>query len=119
MSSRTYLNINDIRLYAPIGVSAQEQRVGTLISVSVELHYDAAAAMSSDSIAHALNYADVIDMIKSILSQPISLVERAAQLIRLNLTRHYPSITSGRVVVSKPHPPVSGTGPSVSFTLEW
>lgn len=115
----TYIDINDLLLYAPVGVMEQEQIVKGRFEISMRLYYDASAAMASDDIADAINYASVTEIIVSEMQRPAALIEHAAARIVTAVTAQFRAISAGRLTVTKLHPPISAPTPQVSFTVEW
>jgi len=115
--SRNFITIKDLRVYAHHGVGAQELLVGNEFAIDLRLAYDASAAMASDNVADALNYADVIDEVKTVMTTPSKLLEHVAARLRDALTTRFPEIESGEITVSKITPPIPATLGSVGFTL--
>ena len=103
--NNTFITIKDLRVYARHGVGAQEFLVGNEFSVDLRLAYDASAAMLSDDVADALNYAEVAGVVKSTMDIQTALIAR------------FPAIESGEITVTKITPPIPGTIGSVAFTL--
>ncbi|MDO4320314.1 MAG: dihydroneopterin aldolase [Bacteroidales bacterium] len=117
--SRTYIDIDGLQIYAHHGVGEQERRVGNRFEVSLRLYYDASDAVAVDDIAAAVNYGDVIETVKIVMSRSSALLEHVAGRIRDAVCTDYAAVTGGRVTVAKLHPPVSAQLSRVSFTLEW
>ncbi|MCM1032344.1 MAG: dihydroneopterin aldolase [Odoribacter sp.] len=115
----TYIDIENLRFFAPIGVMERERRVGNLFELSMRLYYDASQAMAGDDISSAVNYADVASAVTDALSQPVQLLEHAAAVARDVVTAKFPKVTSGRITIAKIHPPIASPTPRVSFTVEW
>lgn len=83
--NNTFITIKDLRVYARHGVGAQEFLVGNEFSVDLRLAYDASAAMLSDDVADALNYAEVAGVVKSTMDIPSKLLEHVAARIQTAL----------------------------------
>lgn len=115
----TYIEVTNLRIYARIGVMAQEQTVGNDFTVNLRLYYDAGQAMNTDAVADALNYAAVINTVKRVLNCPCALLENAAARVATALTDEYPAIRRGHITIAKCKPPVAADLDSASFTLEW
>ena len=115
--NNTFITIKDLRVYARHGVGAQEFLVGNEFSVDLRLAYDASAAMLSDDVADALNYAEVAVVVKSTMDIPSKLLEHVAARIQTALIARFPAIESGEITVTKITPPIPGTIGSVAFTL--
>lgn len=111
------ITVEGLRVRANHGVMPQERAVGNDFVVSATLRYDATLAAHSDEIAEALNYAEVIETIKSEMAVPSRLIEHAAGRIAAALLHDFPIITGGTVTVSKPHPPVRAQLAAASVTI--
>ena len=117
--SKTKVKIEGLRLYAHHGVLPVERVVGNEFEVSLDLFYDAFAAMNSDSISKALNYAEVIRVVKREMAVPSSLLENVAMRIASSLENSFMEITAGRITIRKIKPPISEEMDSVGFTMKW
>lgn len=116
--TRTAITISGLRLYGYHGVGAQERRVGAWFRYDLHLRYDASRAIDSDSVADALNYAEVAETVARVAATPSDLLEHLAGRIRRELTAAYPAITGGSVAVTKEAPPVARSF-EATFTIEW
>lgn len=116
---QSYISIDKMQLFAHHGVLPVEQKVGNEFEVSLQLSYDASAAMENDDIDRALNYAHVMDVVKTQMSKPAKLLEHVAYNIVRDLNEKFPAITGGRLTVTKLHPPVSYQISGASFTISW
>lgn len=114
------IEINKIRIYAHHGVIAQEHRVGNEFEVSAKLIYPIETAMSNDNISGTLNYAKVIEIIKSEMATPSNLLEHVIKRIHTSLITQYPLIKGGSITIAKLSPPIPNTQvTSVAVTYEW
>lgn len=116
--TRTCITISGLRLYCHHGVGAQERRTGNWFVFDLRLYYDASAAMQTDEVVHALNYAEVADTVRECSAVPCALLEHLTLRIRQTLGNRFPQITGGAITVTKPQPPVPVPF-EASFTLEW
>lgn len=98
--------IRDLRFHSPVGVLDQERVVGNDIKVDLRLGYPFAKAMESDDVADTLNYAEVYELIRKIVSEPVKLLERLAGKISERLLEEYPNITSIDLSITKLNPPM-------------
>lgn len=114
---RAFITVKDLRVYARHGVGAQELIVGNEFAVDLRLTYDATAAMASDDVADALNYAEVVETVKFVMATPSKLLEHVAARLRDALLERFPIIKSGEITISKITPPIPATLGSVAFTL--
>lgn len=115
----TSIVIEGLRIFARHGVLDQERRVGNDFELDIRLFFDASEAMMSDDVAHTINYARVIDIIKSSMAEPSRLLEHATARIKQNLCAEFPAITSGSIALYKIHPPLSAQLGRTGFILNW
>lgn len=114
------ITIDRLRLRAFHGVGSQERRVGNVFEITVSLVYPPALkAVVSDNVDDTLNYADAVEIIRKVMSEPSDLLEHVAGRIRSALLSAYPAIESGRISVVKLAPPVSAEMAAAAFTLEF
>lgn len=113
------ITIDRLRLFAGHGVSEQERRTGNRFEVTVTLRYDANAACTTDEIEEAINYADVIEVIKAEMARPSRLLEHVAARIAKALCKRFRPLEGGSVTVTKLCPPCGVELAGVSFTLDW
>lgn len=114
-----YIEINGLRVYANHGVSPQEKAVGNVFEISVKLYFACEHAMRTDRIDLTVNYADVIELIKSEMRYPCQLLEHAAFRLYESMTRRYSSVYGGEIKLYKLQPPVSAEVAAVGFTFTW
>ena len=117
--NNSFITIKDLRVYARHGVGAQEFLVGNEFSVDLRLAYDASAAMRSDDVADALNYAEVVEEVKAVMDIPSKLLEHVAARIAKALSHAFPAIESGQITVTKTNPPCGVEVKGVSVTIKW
>lgn len=113
------ITIDRLRLFARHGVSEQERRTGNRFEVTVTLRYDANAACTTDEIEEAINYADVIEIVKSEMARPSRLLEHVAARIAAALSNRFSPLEGGSVTVTKLCPPCGVELAGISFTLNW
>lgn len=119
MITDTFITIKGLRVFARHGVMAVERAVGNEFVVDAVLYYDAAAAMGSDSLDNALNYANAITLISEVMQTPSQLLENVANRIINKMCQVFPNITHGTVTVTKVRPPVSAQLDGVSFSANF
>lgn len=113
------IEINGLRLYARHGVGEQERIVGNIFEVSLKLDCNLERAMVSDCVTDTVNYAEVIETVKSEMSIPSKLIEHVAVRIRDAVRARFPLVSGGSVRVAKLVPPVPCQLSSVSVTVSW
>lgn len=102
----TYIYIKGVKFHAFIGVGDIEQRVGNDYVVDLRLKYPIKKAMQTDEVADTLNYAEVFEVVKSVMQQPVKLLEHAAQNIVLALKKAFPDIEAIDLKLTKLNPPM-------------
>lgn len=114
---KTILEVTKLRVRAFHGVFRQERKVGNtfLVSVGVEADID----IPTDSIDGTINYAELIEVIKTQMAEPSALIEHAAWRIMGAITKRWPSAERGYVKVEKPNPPLRDEIESASITVKW
>ena len=103
----TTITVRDIQVYARHGVAEQERTVGNEFLVTVALRYDAGAAMQYDDVAQAVNYAEVIQIVRDVMLAPSLLIENVVLRLIDALSEAFPTVQGGTVSVTKVHPPIS------------
>lgn len=115
----TTISVKDLRFRAFHGVYPEERTNGNDFLVSVSLDYDAEAAMLYDDVAHAVNYAEVIDIIRAEMEKPAMLIEHVTARIASAILQAFPAVLNGTVSVTKLNPPVSTPNAGATFTASF
>lgn len=113
------VEIERLRLEAFHGVLPQERLVGNIFEVTLQLDYDMEMAAATDDVAHALNYADVCQTVKQVMSVPSALLENVAIRLRDALIKRFPVILGGFIKIAKLTPPLGLQLSSCSVTLKF
>ncbi|MDD3840196.1 MAG: dihydroneopterin aldolase [Clostridia bacterium] len=101
------ISIKDLEIYAYHGVNEEEKKLGQKFSISLKMYVDLKKAGISDDISDTINYAEVIQDIKSIcISKSYNLIETLAEEVARYLLKKYRIINSVKVEVKKPWAPV-------------
>nr|WP_120005650.1 2-amino-4-hydroxy-6-hydroxymethyldihydropteridine diphosphokinase [Nesterenkonia muleiensis] len=112
------IRLSGLQLSARIGVLDQEKAVDQPLAVDAELRLDLNAAGDSDSLAHTVSYADVADLIESIVtSRSFHLIETLAVTLVQAIIRSDSRIEAAAVTVHKPQAPLAQTFEDVSVTV--
>jgi 7,8-dihydroneopterin aldolase/epimerase/oxygenase len=112
-----YLYLKGLRFYAYHGVFDQERKVGNTFMVDLKLGGDFSTACQTDVIDHALNYAEVYQVVAEAMAIPSNLLEHAAERICQQLKATFPVISSLEVTLTKTNPPLVGEMESASIIL--
>lgn len=116
---RTFVSIDKLRIFARHGVFESERVNGNDFEVSVKLEYDFIQAAENDEIESTLNYAELTEMVKEIMAVPRRLIESVAFDIQRSAMLKWPQIKSGRISITKIHPPIPSPTPECSVIIEW
>lgn len=113
------IEVKDIEVFAFHGVEDAERQLGTKFRVNVNLTFDGETAMKYDDLNTTINYAQIIEIVKSAMLQTSSLIEHATWLIINALVEAFPIIKAGTVSVTKVHPPISTPNGGATFTASF
>lgn len=115
------IEIRGLRITGHHGVLEQERRVGNEFCIDLSLRLsDVSEAMRSDSLAHTVNYAEVVTIVRQQMSVASCLLENVAARIRDAIIGEYgEKISGGRVSIAKLAPPIPAQLDYVAFTTEW
>lgn len=113
------IEICGLKIYAYHGVLEQEALVGNMFELNVILNYDASYAMRNDRLDQAVNYADVVELIKTVMATPSQLLENVVYRLYFDLVRRYQEITGGLITIYKLNPPIPARLDKVGFTFKW
>lgn len=110
-----------MRLYARHGVGLQERVVGNEFEVTMHVRCRISEqTMAADELDGTINYADLVEVAKKVMSQPSALIENAAWRLRNSLRETFPQIAGGHIRIAKLTPPVpSSSMASAAVTLDW
>lgn len=113
------VKVERLRIYANHGVIPQEAQVGNEFEVTVALTFDATQAMLSDRLDASINYAEVVDIIRSEMAQPSKLLEKVVCRIYSAIMWRFPQVHTGSITLRKLKPPVRGQLEAASFSFNW
>lgn len=116
---KTYITVEGLKIYARHGVLEQERRAGNLFDVTIRLGYDFLKAAKTDSLENTINYAEVVEIAQSEMSQPSKLLENVAWRIYEAITLRWPEIEEGQIRITKLHPPISAQTDGCSVEMHW
>lgn len=102
----SYIILRNLRFHAYHGVVAQERLVGNDYEISLRLKVNVSRAIESDDVADTINYAEVYQLVATVMAQPVNLVERVAGLIGEQLFHRWRQIETADIEVVKLNPPM-------------
>lgn len=99
--------IEDLQVYAYLGVAQEEKTIGQMFFVSLQIGANLERAAKSDDVNDTLNYADLCNDVKTVMqSGKCNLIEATAMNIIQYLFRKYADIAEIRVTLKKPWAPM-------------
>jgi dihydroneopterin aldolase len=110
--------LEGMEFYAYHGCFKEEQVIGALFLVDLELDADTSAAEASDHLADTLNYQEAYVIVKQEMEQKSNLIEHVARRILDAVGKAFPQARRIRIRVTKTNPPVGGKVRTVSCVLE-
>lgn len=113
------IKIKGLRLRAFHGVGEQEQLVGNIFEIDVTLTYPIDRAVETDDVTDTLSYADIVDIIKTCMSERSRLLEHVAGRIHSAIIKAYPIVCSGTIEVRKLTPPLGVQMQYAAVSLSW
>lgn len=110
--------LRGMRFMACHGVLPHEREVPQPFEVDVEMGLDLRAAGESDDLDDTVNYAEVYDVVSTVLTVTRKyLIEALAEEIADDLLRDFDSLRWVRVTVHKPTAPIDGIFSDVGVTI--
>ncbi len=113
------IKIEGLRVLARHGVEAQENLVGNVFEVSVELQFDAEHAMRTDRIDLTVNYTDIVALVREEMDFSSKLLEYVVYRIYQSITHRYTQVTGGEISLYKLNPPIPAEVNRIGFTFRW
>jgi dihydroneopterin aldolase len=110
--------VKGLVLHAYHGLLPHEAAVGQRFVIDIELTLDLAAASRSDRLGDTVSYVDVVAKAgAAFCAEPRKLIEAAAGAICDALLKEFPTVGEVRVVIHKPHAPISAIFDDVGVSL--
>ncbi len=106
-----------MEFFAYHGCFHEEQIIGTLFLVDLELDVDTTKAEQSDHLEDTINYQIVYGLVRHEMEQKSQLLENIAHRILDSVKTTFPEISSIRVKISKVNPPLGGKVKQVACVL--
>ncbi|HER0048235.1 TPA: dihydroneopterin aldolase [Streptococcus pyogenes] len=107
------------RFYGYHGAYKEEQNLGQIFLVDLELSVDLQAASLSDQLTDTVHYGMVFDSVRQLVEGgKFILIERLAGAICEQLFNEFPPIEAIKVAIKKENPPIAGHYKAVGIELE-
>ncbi len=105
---RDRIGLRGLKFYGYHGVLQEEKVLGQLFIIDVDLYRDLSKAGKTDKVEDTINYAEVYDFIKTIVTtERYELIEKLGERIAEDLLKSF-NCEAIRVVVHKPQAPIPG-----------
>ncbi len=114
---KSYIQLENIEIYAHHGVFAQETLVGNSFIINLKIKVDILKAVNTDSLEDTLNYGEIYKLIKTEMEIPSKLLEHVGGRIIGSLRRSFPEIEEIELKISKRNPPTGGQIDCASIIL--
>lgn len=115
--ARDHVRLNDVALFAHLGVSSAEREVGQRIHLDLELTVDLGPASRSDAVADTVNYEAVYRTVQEVVGiTRHKLLETLAGDLMNRLFQEYPAERI-RIRIRKPNVPFSGSLASAEIEM--
>lgn len=99
------------------GVLDSEKQTGQPFFVDITMFTDFAKAAATDNVAHTVNYAEVAEVIREIVTgESLDLIETLAERIAAAVLEKFP-LLAVELTVHKPKAPIEVTFADVSVTI--
>ncbi|WP_374723870.1 dihydroneopterin aldolase [Calidifontibacillus erzurumensis] len=110
--------LNKLQFYGYHGVMPEENKLGQRFTVDLILELDLTKAGQSDDLNETVNYAEVYQIVKSIVEgKPSKLIEHLAEQLAAALLKSFSKIDFCTVKITKPDPPIPGCYESVAVEI--
>lgn len=111
--------LNGCQFYGYHGALPEEQVIGQIFKLDLELDVDLKAASLSDQLEDTVHYGQVFERVQKIVeTQRFALIERLAGFICEDLFEYFPSISAIKISILKENSPIPGHYDSVGIVLE-
>ncbi len=110
--------LSGMEFYAYHGCYETEKTIGTRFKVDVELVCDFVSAAQQDDITQTVNYVEIHQQVREIISSPVNLLETLAYNIAKHLKANNSRIEKIKVRVYKLNPVLGGKTSWVAVEVE-
>jgi dihydroneopterin aldolase len=107
------IHLNDLAFRAPVGVFAEEKKLGTDIVINVAVSVN----QLPEDAKQYLDYAAIFQLVRKSAAQPVDLLEELSLSIIQGLFIRFPDIHKIDVRIRKIHPPILGCRGSVEVCI--
>lgn len=112
------ITLEGMEFFAYHGHFDEEQKIGNKYSINVTIDADLSAPSSTDNLKDTINYGEVYEMVKTVMSKKHRLLEHVGYEIITAIKARFINIEKVSVQVSKYNPPIGGVCHKAKVTLE-
>ncbi|MSP78240.1 MAG: dihydroneopterin aldolase [Dehalococcoidia bacterium] len=113
------ISLKGMVFYGYHGALPEEQKLGQRFIVDLDVEADLQRAGVSDQLGHTINYSQLFHIAKEVMEgPPMHLLEAVGETIASKVLSGFP-VTSVRVRVSKPSPPIKGAVLEAASVTLW
>lgn len=113
------LEINNIEIFAPIGVYDHEKIGKNRFLVSVHIEGDFSESMQSDKLEDTLDYQQIYEIVHREMQLPADLIEHVCHRIAERISKLDFEMSKIKVRLEKCAPPMEGKVENTSFEVEY
>lgn len=112
------VSLEGMEFYARHGYYEEERVIGNKYSVDVTLDVDFSEAASEDKLEGTVNYEQVYEIVRDVMSIDANLLEHLAGKMIKSLKDAFKSVQKVQVKISKYNPPIKGLCHKATVELE-
>lgn len=110
--------LEGLEFYAYHGFYPEEQKIGGMYHVDLEIETDLSKAAETDHLSSTLDYGSIYACVKAEMNENSKLIEHVAGRISNSLFRAFLEISKLKVKVSKINPPLAGKAALAAVVIE-
>jgi dihydroneopterin aldolase len=107
MNGWLLIELKQLRFYAFHGLYPEEKKTGNEFEVNLAVFHQPAKQLITD-ITDTINYADLYELVKKKMKQPVELLETLCMSIANDIFYKYPVVQKVDISISKLTPPIAG-----------
>lgn len=100
--------LNGMKFYSYHGVFEEEQRLGQIFIVDLELQLDLQMAGQTDDLSETVNYGEVFELVEAEMDVHSKLLEHVAERTIQKLLQTYTTVHEITMRITKQNPPING-----------
>lgn len=112
------VSLEGMEFYARHGYYEEERIIGNKYSVDVVLDVDFTEAALDDKLEGTVNYENVYEIVREVMSIDANLLEHLAGKMIKALKQNFPRVNRVEVKISKYNPPIKGLCERATVTLQ-